>query len=467
MWKDILKKNAISIACGVVALIAVVLIFFPADQWITDLQSKLDERKSVNNTLATLANKSRSLPILDPNATAATPMRQFPSETIIAQGLEATKAVKLQSQKLFQVAVDLNQRGHALLVNNSLPKSGEVPKLQFRGAYAAAFKFGPDRQTPQLPDYNIPVSILKATQPPTAEEIAAAQEGLWNDKYVQRIVLVGGQPANAPQVSADYVAEASKLPEVLRQSRATESKIYMMPGALQINPAIQNVGMPPREEDIWSAQLSLWIQTDVARAIAATNANSRKGILDAPVKQLVQLVVAQGASTASSSAGANAPVPGRPPVNPFGGPGFGGPGFGGMEDATGGGTAASGAKVSDPAELLTFDFVTGPTGRVSSGLYDVYDFQLTVDVDAAQLPALITELTRNQYVTVRWLNFTPVDLDQLKAAGFLYGSEPVVRAVLYCETLFMRKWTEPLMPDRVKAALGIAAPAAPEGAGTQ
>jgi hypothetical protein len=464
MWKDILKKNAISIACGVVALIAVVLIFYPADQWITDLQSKLDERKSVNNTLATLANKSRSLPILDPNATAATPMRQFPSETIIAQGLEATKAVKLQSQTLFQVAVDLNQRGHTLLVNNSLPKSGEVPKLQFRGAYAAAFKFGPDRQTPQLPDYNIPVSILKATQPPTAEEITAAQEGLWNDKYVQRIVLVGGQPANAPQVSADYVAEASKLPDVLRQSRATESKIYMMPGALQINPAIQNVGMPPREEDIWSAQLSLWIQTDVARAIAATNAHSSKGILDAPVKQLGQLVVAQGASPAngSSSPAANAPVPGRPPVNPFGGPPFGG-----MEDATGGGTGATGAKVSDPAEPLTFDFVTSPTGRVSTGLYDVYDFQLTVDVEAAQLPALITELTRNQYVTVRWLNFTPVDLDQLKAAGFLYGSEPVVRAVLYCETLFMRKWTEPLMPDRVKGALGIAPAPAPEGAVTQ
>ena len=32
----------------------------------------------------------------------------------------------------------------------------------------------------------------------------------------------------------------------------------------------------------------------------------------------------------------------------------------------------------------------------------------------------------------------------------------VVQVVLHCETLFLRKWTEPLMPASIKKALGIA-----------
>lgn len=453
MWQDILKKNVVSILCGVIALVAIVLTFVPADGWITDLKSQLDARGAVNATLAGLGKKTRNLPILVPGATEATPMAQFPSETVIAQGEQATKAVKLVSQKLFNAAVTLNQTAHPPLVPNVLPRSSDVPKLQFRGAYVAAFKFAPDRQTPQLPDYNIPVSILRGTQPPTPEQVLAAQEKLWVDKYNIRIIEVNGAPANAPQVTSEYIEEGAKLPQVLREKAATESKVYIMPGALQVNPNIQGVGMPPREEEIWVAQLSLWIQTDVARAIANANAKSERGILDAPVKQLLSLVVGAG-----NAGGTGGPVMARPAMGPGGYPGA--PRMPGGDDGSGAGAT----KVSDPAETLTFDYVTSPTGRVNSGLYDVYDFQLTVDVDASQLPAFIGELTRNQYCTVRWLNFTPVNLTELKSAGFLYGDKPVVRVVLVCETLFLRKWTEPLMPDSIKAALGIAPPVAAETA---
>ncbi len=460
MWKDILKKNALSIACGVVALIAIILIFVPADGWVTELQSKLDARKSVNSTLAGLSSKQRTLPVIEPGADAAQPLPLFPSETVIARGKQATEEVKKVSQTLFKTAVDLNQKPHPLLVNNTLPRSGEVPKLQFRGAYMAAFKFAPDRQTPQLPDFNIPVSILQGTQPPTQEQIAYEQARLWDEEHVKRIVLVGGQPANAQQVSSDYLAAAVKVPEALRLRAATQKKIYVLPGALQVNPAIQGTGMPPREEDIWSSQLSYWIQADIARAIAAINAPSQQGILDAPVKQLVQLIVGGGPGSVGSAAaagagGAGPAAAGFGGMGPMGG-GYGG-GYGGMDDGSGA-AAASGAKVSDPAELLVFDYVTGPTGRKASGLYDVYDFQLTVDVEAAKLNAFINELTRDRYVSVRWLNFTPVNLNEMKKNGFLYGDAPVVRVVMYGEMLFLRSWTEKFMPDSIKTALGIAPP---------
>jgi hypothetical protein len=56
---------------------------------------------------------------------------------------------------------------------------------------------------------------------------------------------------------------------------------------------------------------------------------------------------------------------------------------------------------------------------------------------------------------------TAVDLGLMQANGYYYGDKPVVTLDLNCEALLLRKWTEPLMPLRIKQALGITAQAAP------
>jgi hypothetical protein len=228
----------------------------------------------------------------------------------------------------------------------------------------------------------------------------------------------------------------------------------MMPGALTEHPGIAGSNVP-KVEDIWAAQLGLWIQQDIARAIAATNAGSTQGVIDAPVKQLLQLTIPQVAAGAGGRSPAGAM--GRMGMGEYPGmpPGMGGPSGMGMGEPD---AAAGGAKVSDPAELITSDFVTTPTGRQRNGLYDVHNFVLVVDVEAAQLTTLLHELTRGRYVAIHSVNMEPVDLKQLQAAGFMYGAKPVVRATLTGEMLYLRKWTEPFMPDNVKAALGIAPP---------
>ncbi|HEV7301218.1 MAG TPA: hypothetical protein VGN72_17770 [Tepidisphaeraceae bacterium] len=447
MWKDIAKKNAISIACGVVILIALIASIWPADAWVEALQSRMNARKAVNTSLEGLARKTRYLPNLDPNSTEQVPLRPFPNQTLIKQGTEATEQMKSVSQRLFTAAINVNQR--PLLVPGSVPRSGDVKKLDFLNAYRAAFAMPWELNNRLAPEFNIPVGILKSAQPPSPEQITLAQDQMWADKYIPKIVTINGQPANAEQVSNDFVTEASKLPEQMRRQTAEQAKIYLLPGALTLNPALQP-NTPPREEDIWTSQVSLWIQQDVARAIAATNASSQSGIIDAPVKQLIQLNVPLtplGTTGAASAAGAGRFGMGGPP----GMMGMGG--MGGGEEAAG-----TGAKVSDPTEALTFDFTRSPTGRVTNGLYDVHEFVLVADVDAARLPELLAELTREKFVAVHSIDMEPVDLNQQKAAGFIYGSAPVVRVTMHCEMLFLRKWTEPLMPAAVKRSLGIADP---------
>ena len=40
-------------------------------------------------------------------------------------------------------------------------------------------------------------------------------------------------------------------------------------------------------------------------------------------------------------------------------------------------------------------------------------------------------------------------------AGYFYGSEPVTEVTLLVETIWLRSWTTPFMPDEVKTSLGI------------
>jgi hypothetical protein len=447
MWKDILQKNAISIACGVVAIIALIASIVPADSWVEQLQDNLDARKSVNGKLETLNNKPRSLPGVVPGETTAPPLKVFPSDTVIAAGAAATEKVKLVSRKLYDAAIQLNF--HPLLVPNSLPKPRDPQKYEFRGAYAQAMKYTRDGQ---IIDANIPIAILNGAQPPTPAEIANEQTKLWDDKYTLKIVTVNGTPANYEQTVNDWTAEATRLPDLLREQTAKQHKIYIMPGALTENTAVAGGGLP-NENDIWAAQLGLWIQQDIARAIAATNANSKEGILDAPVKQLIQLNV-----PVAQSGSATGGLPG------VGGMRYARAGAGGnFTGAPGEDGAAGTGTVSDPAAVLTTDYTNSPTGRVSQGLYDVHDFALTVDVEAAQLPHLLNELTRGRYMAIHSVNLEPVNVNQIIAGGFMYGAKPVVRVVLHGEILYLRKWTEAYMPDAIKAALGIVN--APQGVG--
>ncbi len=163
----------------------------------------------------------------------------------------------------------------------------------------------------------------------------------------------------------------------------------------------------PKENEIWYAQNMLWVEQDVLAAIKRLNADAAN-VTTAAVKHIIRLDV--------------------------------------PEDVTQYVTPAGGAD----------GFARSPTGRLSNGLYDVVQFNLVLNVDASKISKVIAELQAGKLITVTSFNVVSVDGVAAADQGYIYGDVPVVNLTIKCEELFLRDWTTKLMPDSIKAQLGIA-----------
>ena len=110
---DILKKNILSILCGVVVLIAVAAYFF----FVTglfhgdgSLEAKANERKEQYERLNTLVSKTRNLPVVDLDTPNPVPMQVFPTEAVIQAGEQVTKQLTSQAEAMEREAAKRNQR---------------------------------------------------------------------------------------------------------------------------------------------------------------------------------------------------------------------------------------------------------------------------------------------------------------------------------------------------------------------
>ncbi len=424
---DIVKKNLISILCGVVALIAIVLLFWPTHGYQDKLQQDLNARKDVYNSLSQLQSRQRSLPIVTPGQSEQAPLGRFPSEPVIRAGLAAKQEVHQQAQQMLKDAIDLNT--HKLLVPDSLPTPRSTDQFRFAQEYVKRLNLRHDPGNQEC----IQVQILKGIQPPSQEEVKQAADDLWNNKFKQQIAHYSNNQSNENEVKAEFDRAAKALPEQLMQEAATKNTMYVERDAFDFDPTVQTAafqGQPATPKDIWYAQLGLWIESDVAKAIASANGKSQN-VLTSPVKRLIKMTlprVEQGFYT----------MTGQP--------------------AGGGGGMGNQPVPVQPVSPDTVVATVSPTGRVSNTLYDVVHFELVVDVEADMVPVFLEHLTRNQFIYVNQLNLTSVDSVAMKTQGYLYGEKPVARLNLKCEMLFLRGWTVPLMPAEVKQRLGVQPP---------
>lgn len=403
---EIIKKNLFSVICGVVALVAIIASFWPLGSKADELQSALAGRKSAYESMTNLLNKSRSLPIVDPQSSMQEPLNHFPSLDIIEKGKAATKDVSEESQKMLMIAEQINQQDRQLLVDNELPRPHSTDQIRFQQAYGSFF-------------INLQAKMHGGT-PPTAEQIKTASEQMWNQKFQPRIFSTNGV-SNEQQVKAQFDEEVKRLPDDLKNQVAQNSMVYVDPAAFDVITTITNAAagsLPPESPVIFWAQVGMWIQQDVANAILSTNQSS-KNVIAAPVKRLRRMEIPKQFVT-SFKQGEN-PQP-------------------------------TGGSINEPLPRIK---TISATGRVSNPLFDVAHFTITVDVDAEQIPAFLRELNRNRFLTVLRTDLASVDSGTEQAAGYVYGDKPVVTLTLTCETLFMRSWLTKLMPDSIKAGLGI------------
>jgi hypothetical protein len=424
---EIVKKNLVSIICGVVALAALVAAFvWPLDGYFTDLKARVDKRAALEKKVQALINKPRTLPVftMDPSKPDGDRLTKFPSREIIRKGTDAQKQVRTQSDKVYDAAWRLNNEGHGLVSEGSLPRPlSDSIAISFRSKLQAALD-------------QLRTQELLAGVPPTDEELKNRKGQIWADMQ-KKFIVVNDQVKNQEAVMKEYNAAIAKLPDLMKEEMATKWKMYIDPvNVMRVPDYIPADGRSPDPNQIWWAQVAFWVTRDVASSIRDLNADSRT-VTTSPVKNLLYL---------------NIPDTFFPPMTNLaaGGGGRGDPAESGATSPTGG--------LPDPAIAIPDGAAQSPTRRISNNLFDVVQFRLIVDIEADKVPLFLKTLATNRFLSVIRLEMNPVDSQLKQIMGYVYGSKPVVTLDLDCEAVFMRQWTIKYMPKgrgSIREMLGI------------
>src|SRR4051812_43665113 len=294
---EIVKKNLVSIICGLIAVMALVAVFvWPLDGYYETLKTKAENRAKIQGKISGLLTKSRTIPVFDPNNPTATSLTSFPSKTVIDRAKVATQGVAGTSDKVVALAVQLNEYGHDLVLPNSLPTPRDQPiAIKFRRVLQDALD-------------QLRTEELLAGIPPTQEEFNNRADVIWKGMQKDIIVLPDNTTPNLDQVMARYQDKLNKLPDEMKKEMATKNKMYIDPLAvMRVSASLPADGNSPSRESIWWSQVAFWITKDVAMAIKDVNANS-KTVTDSPIKNLLALTIPEDFFPPGVAALASQPV---------------------------------------------------------------------------------------------------------------------------------------------------------------
>ncbi|MFP4104878.1 MAG: hypothetical protein ACLFVU_02215 [Phycisphaerae bacterium] len=228
----------------------------------------------------------------------------------------------------------------------------------------------------------------------------------------------------AEQIRAEAAREARLS---LMKGKAQDGKIFASMAALQ-----QAFEAPTTtDEDIWMAQLNLWVVQDIILAIQSANnavaitlpKDKKANVINLPVKRLVGIEVesdywfgagGSGASSAEDGMFEDGPRRGRGRPN------------------------ASTADLPTPQSL---------TQRRTSEDYEIIRYTFTVDIDSTKLFELQNSLLQETFHTITNIRYEEIPPTQRQL--MYYGSSPVLRVTYTGELLMLADWTRgQLNPER-------------------
>jgi len=209
------------------------------------------------------------------------------------------------------------------------------------------------------------------------------------------------------------------------QRRAAEIGVYAGPYVFDGVPAVPPT-VPPTPAQCWDWQERYWIHQDICAAIGEANKSaSGRGVPGSVVKRIIRMSAHPAAF-----------------MGPEGQPGSAMPTEAGTDKAP-----------TDFARSITGRF-SGPGSN--NKWFDVRNARVEVIVSSRRLPELFDALARTNFISVLDMDLFSVDpIEELKAGYFYSNEDPVVRAVLEVETVWLREWRKDLMPLDVRKALGL------------
>lgn len=442
MVMDIVKKNLVSILCGVVAIICVILIYFPFGGMYEELASEVGKGQQIGNAIENIRKAERSWPTLSPNEEDKVPLTQFPTQQTVDLARHQTDSWTRDADQFLAAAIERQRSRLQLLVPGSLPGNAVHLTLayEFMDKYRKAFglpKVGAAVSNPGVPNNTTPGAaptpsavfnepeaifntIIKATLPPTEAEVQWLQQQAENRTREQLTKRDDrGQVMNLEEVNTAVARVREDIGLQTRVERAKKATVYLDPVQVFKPSPTMNRPVAPNPNEIFEAQVGLWIQQEICHAIRDINADAQQGIIDAPLKRVLDLnfTVPYYAVPHSGPPGEPLEVPQREDVK------------------------------------VTRDYTRNPLGHISGEFYDVIHFQLSFICEADRMPEVLTRLSANRYMMAKRVEMQSVDSALAFAQGFVYGSKPVVQLNIEGQYLILRKFIAPFMPQDIVRGL--------------
>jgi hypothetical protein len=407
---------------SIVASIAVIVIVLPAawfgsSWWNNRIRTAREQAVEKANRELDQVKVSYTVPSPFPNGIAVTVPSDAPNPALTSFFKDYRDKLDAQVGEVVKVAQQINQGDHKPLVDGIFPNPADkLLTLTFIEALA-----GKGAEKPSA--YEELLKSVNAGGP--ADPVALTD--LLTEERTQAIEKIKAEK-NTDKVGPDDDAAIAKTLAAVRMSeyrrRARAISMYATMDAFPQAPRTIPPE-PPEVAECWQWQFDYWVIADVLRAVDAANRPEGKktaGVESSVVKRIDRIT-----------------------VDPMALPGVGQAGQ--PAAAT---TAGSGSST------LTGRKAGGPTGA-----YDLRNAEVMMVVDSARMPELLSAISRTNFMTVTSLEFTDMDPWADLEQGYYYGKEHVVRARLRLETVWLRSWTGPLLPDSIKEAMK-AAEAPPE-----
>jgi len=448
------KAQLFLIVCGLVVLLALASLYWP----ISTSRAALEDQMNSRLTFGRQAVELDAIPYQIPGSSDVNQKGPVTDKLISVKNLIINKVAQ-QAEEINQLVSRDNElhrvvNGVPLLGN--VPQNNYLPKLardsmDFKVEYGAIYKRWLGLLLKGAEDPGSNFNVYTEGAPPSMAEI----DKLIKDEEAQKV-------AAAPRLSTGQVIQpvaaqmnAREKAMFIRSTvsdRAKRVAMYVTPDAFQIRPCASE-DKAPDERQIFEALVDSWVQQDIVDAILSINKNSRS-VENSAIKRLELIAIGADSAKAEPS-GSVSSVGALPGTLANSGPWYV------LQGATGAAPTGMAAAPGAGASGAQIDFSKSMTGRVSvaraDGRYDVAHVKVILDLNPSSLNRFIAALYQqnNGYTVLSIPRVDAVDPFDAASKGYLYGQEPVVRVEMVVESLFFRRWTEPLMPDSIKNELGI------------
>ena len=409
-----LKAHWILLACGLVALLAIGLLALGMTR--TNVVEEMNRRVSEASEIDSLKSSPKN-------------------EDAINAELERRRKFEEEYNAAVREAERINKREPLRTGIFPVPASDQ-----------AAYNF---QELYEDKLYELPRALL-AGGPPTPEEVQDEAERLQEAKRRKNEGVEpdeapapgttatpsqppGAAPGTSPPSEAPGTAKGSEaeLRAAIRKARNIRmyAELTAQRSCFHISPIVQ-VQRVPTVEEMWEAQVGLWVQQDVVNAIRKLNDEAAEQLPEKdrhvefmPVKRLLEIRV------------------------------FGYTGAAGQLVHFSASAAAGGGGVAPATRYRGPEYRPSLTGRKGDENFDVISFGLAAVIDQRDVLRLVDRITRENFYQL-----TSIQYDALPPGSdegvYFYGGAPVVLATMNFEGYMARKAYKEMMPPEVLREVG-------------